>query len=65
MRDYIDDKIEEITFEIEKAILQNEPEIIRSTRSMSEGKIVRSSIQSKDGGFDNVEVFYFKICQKI
>jgi len=56
LRDYIDDKIDEISVEIEKVLINNEPEIVRSTRSMSEGKIVRISTQSKDAGFDNIEI---------
>jgi len=56
LRDYIDDKIDEVNVDIEKVMMNYEPEIVRSTRSMSEGKVVRSSTQSKDAGFDNIEI---------
>ena len=56
LKDYIDGKIEELSEDIDKVLMNYEPEIVRSTRSMSEGKIIRSSTQSKEAVFDHLEV---------
>lgn len=59
LRDYVDNKIEELSMDIDKVLINYEPEIVRSTRSMSEGKIIRSSTQSKEAVFDHLEVRIF------